>query len=151
MSDFPPVAHDDPEFEDDRSIADDEILWRGLRESDLPEGPAGPISSAAFKTKQWRKVWRHISTYRRSIGEKELSEIWRRLPKSIALCDLAAGEARKHLPHVVGVCMAEEGLASHCRIVRNRETSDDEWQVIAILLAEAASVSILKDGGGRAR
>ena len=138
------VIDDDPEYFDAAAIPDDEILWRGLLKRHLPEGPSGPISSSAFKTQQKDKIRRHISTYRKSIGRDELNEIWRKLPKSVALCDVQAVDARALQPEIVGVCDADEGLPSHSRIIRSRTVLDDDWQVVAVLLAEAAQVSLLR-------
>lgn len=143
MSEYPPATTDDPEYSDDPSIPDDETLWRGLLESQLPNGPSGPVSSSAFKTRQSDKIRRHVSTYRKSLGQNEMDSIWKKLPKSVALCDVQATDARDLSPEIAGICDAE-GLDSHTRIIRDRAISDDDWQIVAILLAEAARVSVLK-------
>ncbi len=145
MPTCPPVTHDDPEYLDDPSIPDCEILWRGLLGEHMPDGPSGPVSSAAFKTRQSGKIRRHISTFRKSLAEAELDQIWEKLRLSVALCDIQVGHVRGLWPEIVGVCDAG-GLKSHTRMIRNRSVSDEDWQVVAVCLAQAARVSMLRDG-----
>jgi len=142
MLEYPQVARDDPDFDDDPNIPDNETLWRGLLDLHLPGGLEGPISSSAFKTKQYGKIRRHISTYCKSCGKKEIVNIWKKLRKSVALCDIQAMEARKLNPSIVGICYVSEGLKSHTRIIRNRKIDDDTWQVVAVHLANKATVSL---------
>ena len=145
MSAYPPVTIDDPEYSDDPSIPNHEVLWRGLLGKWLPSGPTGPVSSAAFKGwGQDAKIRRHISTYRKSLGQYELPDIWKKLPISVALCDIQAAEVRGLEPEIVGICDVTEGLSSHTRIIRNRKVNDNVWQVVTVILAEAAQVSLLR-------
>lgn len=142
MARVPPVLPDDPDFRDDPAIPDDEGLQRGLLAIWLPKGIDGPVSSAAFKTRQHNKIRRHVSTYRDSLARP--CDIWPWLQRSVALATVSAGEARGLAPEITGVCDAD-GHRGHARIIRHRQVSDDEWAVVAIHLAESARVTASKE------
>lgn len=139
---YPQASEQDPDFADDPAILDEEELYRGIKQNHLPQGSAGPISSAAFKTKQWSGVRRHVSVFRKSLCAER--EVFGRLPKSVALASLSAQEARGHKPEIQGVAPAHTAHPAHSRIIRNRTVPDDRWNVIAFLLAEASQITHLR-------
>lgn len=136
---YPPPSPVDPDFSDDPQILDDEELYRGIKEEHLPDGVSGPVSSAAFKSKQGRGIRRHLSVFRRTLCTP--SEVFGILRKSVALASVAARDARDLAPEVEGVAPVPSTHPAHSRIIRDRTVPDDLWNVVALLLAEACRIA----------
>lgn len=139
----PLPADNGPVFVDDESIADNELLYRGLLPPHLPQGPGGPVSPTAFKTRQRDGIRRHVSVYRKILCQP--AEVFEILYKSMALGEIVTEDARALRPHVAGVSVAG-GHRAHARLIRRHKTTDDEWQVVAARLADACSVTHTRPG-----
>lgn len=139
---FPPATAEEPDFADDPAILDHEQLYRGIKAKHLPSGLSGPVSSAAFKSKQEWAVRRHLSVYRQTLCTP--LEVFNILRQSVALASVSAGDARNLKPEVGGVAPVPGTHPAHSRIIRNRTVSDDMWSVVALLLAEACRIAHLR-------
>ena len=138
MLSIPPAANDDPDFQDDPSIRDEEMLLRGLiQRYHLPDGPGAYVSPTAFKSRSPEGIRRHLSVFRREFCEP--SEVFSILQKSTHLAQVAAGVAREQKPEVVGVAPAG-GHRAHARIIRSRRATEADWARVAQKLAEACEV-----------
>jgi hypothetical protein len=139
---FPLVSVEDPDFANDLAILDEEWLYRGIKQRHLPGGMDGPVSSAAFKTKQANGIRRHVSVFRQKLCTPE--EVFDILTQSVALAVLRAGEVRDLKPEVGGVASVRGTNMAHSRIIRNRMVTDEEWSVVALLLAEACRIACVR-------
>jgi hypothetical protein len=118
---------------DDRSIADDEQLYRGILPDDLA---GGRISSTAFKVRPGD----HVSVDRGSLCSP--CDTLRRLPKSVGVGQIIAGAARS-TPCVAGVAPdPQEDNPAHALILRDRSVGNSQWAKAARQLALACSWAI---------
>ena len=127
-------------LQDDSSIPDHELLFRGL----LPQQvPGGEISGSAFKNRN--KSDPHISVDRSSLTTAQ--ETLRRLPKSVAIGQLQTGIARKHKPSIIGVISdpqpdpdPDKDNPAHALLVWSLLISEEVQDHIADELAMASTV-----------